>query len=386
MPTQAVPTPSSCCSNCTGVTVATTPGATGASGTNGTNGTNGSAAFTTLTAGFTMPAEGANVTVTLTQTAFLAPRQGTVQGILLQVQYAGVMECISVTNATTAVFQNIAVVASGIYPNNAVAGTAIPNGAEVTPTGQQGPSGSLTGAAGGDLTGNYPNPSIAANAVTTAKMAATGVAAGVYGNATNVPQVTLDASGRVTAAANVAIAGIAPSGAAGGDLAGTYPNPILANTAVAAGTYGGAVGIPQFTVDAKGRITAASNPPTKFLSRYGLLGGMENVNLNSANTDTAILMTPGRYRIDRIVIENASINTTAATAGVFTAAGGGGTSLAANQSLAALTASSKFLELTLTAVVGTDVRTEANLQFRVGTAQGAADTANVWIFGWDLDA
>jgi hypothetical protein len=70
-------------------------------------------------------------------------------------------------------------------------------------------------AAGGDLTGTYPNPTLAA----------IGAATGPIGGATTVPIVTIDAKGRVTALTSTTISGVAPGGAAGGVLSGTYPNP-----------------------------------------------------------------------------------------------------------------------------------------------------------------
>lgn len=108
-----------------------------------------------------------------------------------------------------------------------------------------------TAAAGGDLTGNYPNPTLA--------NAGAG-AAGPIGDGAHVPVVTVDAKGRVTALTSTSITGTAPGGAAGGDLAGTYPNPTLAAAGPGAtGPLGDASHTPAVTIDAKGRVTGLSS-------------------------------------------------------------------------------------------------------------------------------
>jgi hypothetical protein len=101
----------------------------------------------------------------------------------------------------------------------------------------------------------------------TISLANTAVTAGVYGSNIAVPQITVDAQGRLTSVSNVSIStgGVGTVtqvdtgiGLTGGPITsnGTIS---LANTTVSAGTYGNATYVAQFTVDAQGRITGASN-------------------------------------------------------------------------------------------------------------------------------
>ena len=139
----------------------------------------------------------------------------------------------------------------------------------------------LTTSYSGDVTGTY-------NALT---LANSGVTAGSYGSATNIPAITVDSKGRLTSVTNTAVS--IPSGSltftgdvTGSGSTGSSTSLTLANSGVTAGSYGSASAIPQITVDAKGRITTISTNAVSIPSgSISVTGGDITM---SGNTGTAI--------------------------------------------------------------------------------------------------
>lgn len=122
-------------------------------------------------------------------------------------------------------------------------------------------------------------------------------------------------------------------------------------------------------------IILATNQAIRLLAVY------KGVNVNATGDTVLPIITATTYSVSNVIFTNASVSLTTALAGVFTAPAAGGTAVVANAALSALTGSTVVSQRT---VATTAAQTSQNLYLNVGTAQGAAATMDVYVYGYDL--
>ena len=131
----------------------------------------------------------------------------------------------------------------------------------------------------------------------------------------------------------------------------------------------------------------ANSVGTQLPDRFGqiLLGELISADMNStADQQIVIFSAPAKYIVRRIVVTNASISLTTAVGGIYPQVSKGGTAIVANsQAYSGLNATTKFIDLTIASgyTSGGSILTAKSIYLSLTTPQGAAATADVYVYG-----
>lgn len=128
-------------------------------------------------------------------------------------------------------------------------------------------------------------------------------------------------------------------------------------------------------------ITTGSHPQVLGSNQaIRLLAVFQGVNANATGDTVLPIIDATTYSVKNVVFTNASVSLSSAAAGLFTAPGASG-AIVSNAALSGLTGPTVVSERT---VASTAAQTGQNLYVNVGTAQGAAATFDVYVYGYDL--
>ena len=133
-----------------------------------------------------------------------------------------------------------------------------------------------------------------------------------------------------------------------------------------------------------GPASTQTNHPSPLATNQALrlLASVQGVNLNQVGDTVAKLLNDsGNVSVQSIIVTNASVDLTTAQLAVYTGPGATGTAI---KSAYALTGNSTSAKVVVTAATSTDAIDVSQLYVRCTTAQGAAATAVVFIYGYDL--
>ena len=133
-----------------------------------------------------------------------------------------------------------------------------------------------------------------------------------------------------------------------------------------------------------GPASSTTNHPSNLATNQALrlLASAQAVNLNAVGDTVAKLLNDsGSVSVQSIIVANASVDLTTAQLAVYTGPGATGTAI---KTAYALTGNSSSAKVVITAATSTDAIDVSELYIRCTTAQGAAATANVFIYGYDL--
>ena len=132
-----------------------------------------------------------------------------------------------------------------------------------------------------------------------------------------------------------------------------------------------------------GAAQTTTNHPINLSSNQAirLIASAQSVNLNSVGDTVAQILVAGRVSVAYVLLTNASTSLTTAAFAVYTLPAAGGTAVLSATTPTGATTAAKVVN---TAASSTDAITGQYLYIRNTTAQAAAATADIFIYGYDL--